>query len=205
MKIALFGATGRVGQYALKKALSEGHSVTALTLNKKNLSPSENLTIIEGDVRNRQDVEKTISGADAVLSTLGTNKTTALTEAIPLIAHAMKENDIERIVTIGTAGILESRVEPGKLRYQDKDSRRVETFDVEEHHKVFDMLSASTLEWTIICPTYLPDGDAKGNYRVEKDFIPDNAQQITVGDTADFALSELLACDFVGSRVGITY
>lgn len=205
MKIALFGATGRVGRHVLEKALSEGHIVRALTLNKEKLTPRENLTIIEGDVRNRKDVEKMILGVDAVLSSLGTNKTTALTEAIPLITHAMKEINIRRIVTIGTAGILESRVEPGKLRYQDKDSRRVETFDVEEHHKVLDMLNASGLDWTIVCPTYLPDGEAKGDYRVERNFIPEDAQQITVGDTAAFALSELLACDFLGSRVGITY
>lgn len=83
MKIALFGATGRVGHHMLEKALSEGHSVTALVQSPKKLATHEKLTAIQGDVRNQQDVDKTISGVDVVLSSLGTGETTILTEAIP--------------------------------------------------------------------------------------------------------------------------
>lgn len=119
--------------------------------------------------------------------------------------HSMNEANIVRIVTIGTAGILESRIEPGKLRYEEKNSFRQSTFAVEEHHKMYDLLRKSRLDWTIVCPTYLPDGDARGNYRIERDYLPVDGQQITVGDTAAFAYSELINSDYVGYRVGIAY
>lgn len=204
MKIALFGATGRVGGHILAKALGEGHSVTALVRSSEQLVVHDRLTVIQGDVRNEQDVDQTLTGVDAVISALGTG-TTTLTEAVPHMIRSMKEKGIPRIVTIGTAGILESRIEPGKLRYEDKDSHRSTTTAVEEHHKAYNLLSASGLDWTIVCPTYLPDGDAQGKYRVEQDYLPVDGKQITVGDTAAFAFDELLTGNYIGFRVGIAY
>lgn len=205
MKIALFGATGRVGQYVLKKALDEGHSVTALVRSPEKLAEHERLTLIQGDVRNRADVEKTLTGMEVVLSALGTDKTTTLTEAIQHMIYVMKEMKMKRIVTVGTAGILDSRIEPGKLRYEEKDTFRRSTFAVEEHRKMYELLNESGLDWTVVCPTYLPDGDAEGSYRVERDYLPEGGKRITVGDTADFLFDELVARDYVGSRVSIAY
>lgn len=204
MKIALFGATGRVGHRVLKIALDQGHSVTALVRSPEKLTEHNKLTVIEGDVRTEGDVINTISGMDVVLSALGTSKDT-LTESIPHIINAMNKTNIVRILTIGTAGILESRIESGKLRYQEKNTFRRSTYDVEEHHEAYNILKKSGLDWTIVCPTYLPDGDAEGSYRLERDYLPADGKQISVGDTAAFSLNELIASDYVGSRVGITY
>lgn len=205
MKIALFGATGRVGKEVLKKALAEGHEVTALVRSPEKMEVHDQLTILQGDVRDGTAVTTVISGADVVFSALGTDKTTTLTEAVPNIIQAMKVTGIRRVVTIGTAGILQSRNEPDKLRYEAGDSNRRLTFAAEEHHKFFELLQQSELDWTIVCPTYLPDGDAQGNYRIEKDFLPLEGKQITVGDTASFAYEELFSCNYLSSRVGISY
>ena len=89
------------------------------------------------------------------------------------IIEAMENEGIQRIITIGTAGILQSRTTPNLLRYQSSESKRKSTRAAEEHHKVYDLLKQSTLEWTIVCPTYLPDGERLGEYRVERDFLPD--------------------------------
>lgn len=107
MKIALFGATGRVGDHILEKALREGHKVTTLILPDENVVSHERLTVIRGDVRNKLDVTKTIAGADAVVSALRTNTTTTLTEAIPHIVHSMNDMNIKRIVTIGNWCVLQ--------------------------------------------------------------------------------------------------
>ena len=45
MKIALFGATGRVGGEVLKLALVEGHEVTVLVRSPEKLVPHDRLTI----------------------------------------------------------------------------------------------------------------------------------------------------------------
>ena len=91
---------------------------------------------------------------------------------MPHIIEAMENEGIQRIITIGTAGILQSRTTPNLLRYQSSESKRKLTRAAEEHHKVYNLLKQSTLEWTIVCPTYLPDGESLGDYRVERDFLP---------------------------------
>ena len=204
MKIAMFGATGRVGQRWLKRALAGGHEVKALVRTKK-LAPLPGIEILLGDVRNAEDVERTIEGAEAVFCALGTDRTTTLSQAMPLIISAMEKRGINRIITIGTAGILNSRLTPGVLRYQGGDSNRKLTFSAEEHEKAFRLLENSGLDWTVVCPTYLPDGEARGNYRTEKNFLPEGGREITVGDTAEFAYSELEQAAFLKSRVGLAY
>lgn len=204
MKLAIFGATGRVGSEILKRALADGHQVTALQRSPK-LDKHPGLETVFGDVRQGKDVKRTMAGADAVISALGTDKTTTLTDAMPFIIESMKAHGIKRIITIGTAGILNSRLEEGKLRYQGGDSNRKLTFAAEQHEQVYRMLEESGLEWTIVCPTYLPDGEAKGGYRVEKDYLPEGGKEITVGDTGEFAYHQLESSEFIGRRVGIAY
>jgi len=205
MKIALFGATGRVGGDVLKRALAEGHEVVALVRSPGKLASTDQLTIIHGDVCNAEAVLRAVTGVNAVFSALGTDKTTTLTKAVPHMIKAMKENGVSRIVTIGTAGILQSRNNPEKLRYEAGDSNRRLTFAAEEHHKVYDILRQSGLAWTIVCPTYLPAGAEVGNYRTERDLLPVDGEKISVGDTAAFAYNELLEDKNSGFRVGISY
>ncbi|MCM3612216.1 SDR family oxidoreductase [Planococcus sp. MERTA32b] len=204
MKLAIFGATGRVGSEILKRALEDGHQVTALQRSPK-LDKHPNLETVFGNVREGKDIERTVAGADAVFSALGTDKTTTITDALPFIIESMERHGIQRIITIGTAGILNSRLEEGKLRYQGGDSNRKLTFAAEEHEKAYRLLEKSGLEWTIVCPTYLPDGEAKGGYRVEKDFLPEDGKEISTGDTGEFAYQQLGDSTFVRSRVGIAY
>ncbi|QBP39663.1 NAD(P)-dependent oxidoreductase [Paenisporosarcina antarctica] len=205
MNITIFGATGRVGQEFLRRALEDGLRVTALVRTPSKLTLHENLTILRGDIREYASVNQAIEGADAVFSAIGTDKTTTLTEAIPLIIEAMKKENIKRIVTIGTAGILQSRSNPEEYRFQSTESKRRLTFAAEEHAKVYEQLAATNLEWTIVCPTYLPDGEATGQLRIERNFLPLDGVKISVGDTAFFAYKELLDPEFINSRVGLAY
>ena len=82
----------------------------------------------------------------------------------------MKHYGVHRILTIGTAGILQSRTEPEKYRFQSNESKRKTTRAAEDHLKGYLHLKESDLNWTVICPTYLPDGEVTGTYRVEKIF-----------------------------------
>lgn len=204
MKLAIFGATGRVGGEILKRALAEGHYVKALVRSEK-LEAHPNLEVILGDVRNAIDVEKTIAGVDAVFSAIGTDRSTTLSDAAPLIVKAMEDHQVKRVITIGTAGILDSRLSPGLLRYEGGDSKRKMTFAAEEHETVYRLFEKTDLHWTIVCPTYLPDGEARGNYRAEKDLLPEEGKEITVGDTAEFAYRQLESQEFIQSRVGLAY
>lgn len=206
MNILILGATGRTGSHILKSALDDGHHVTVLVRDADKVQmESSNLTVMEGNALIKSDIENAAAGMDIVISALGTDGTTTLSEAMPFIIKTMEEEGIKRIITIGTAGILDSRTEPGKLRYQSNESKRRTTRAAKEHHKVYELLEKSALDWTIVCPTYLPDGEYTGEYRVEKDFLPEDGKMISVPDTAEFAYRQIEDDRFIKSRVGIAY
>ena len=205
MRILILGATGRVGSLIVNHALRDGHEVTVLVRDPGKVQACEGLTVHEGNACNAADVRRAVEGQDAIISALNTDKTTTLSDSMPLIIEAMREFDVRRIVTVGTAGILQSRTEPELLRYQSNESRRRLTRAAEEHHRVYTLLQASTLDWTIVCPTYLPDGEAVGEYRAERDLLPEGGEKITVGDTAAFAYAQIEDRQYIRARVGIAY
>jgi putative NADH-flavin reductase len=219
MHILILGATGRVGSKVLGLSLADGHSVTALVRSRQKAeeqmaeqaersgsnAQAQRLTLIQGDTRVEQDLRAAVRGVDAVISCLSTDGGTVLSETTPLLIKAMKEEAVRRIITVGTAGILQSREYPGMLRYESPETRRSSTRAAEEHRKAWELLAASGLEWTVICPTYLPEGERLGRYRVEKDFLPDGGMSISVADTADFTFSQLLRDEFIDCRVAIAY
>ncbi len=206
MNILILGATGRVGSQLVTYALHDRHNVTVLVRTPEKVEiNNENLTIIQGNVLNNEDIVRAMHGIDLVISALNTDGTTTLSESMPLIIEAMEDEGIKRIITIGTAGILQSRATPNSLRYQSSESKRKSTRAAKEHHKVYDMLKQSTLEWTIVCPTYLPEGERISKYRVERNFLPEDGVEISVSDTAEFTFKQIKTSDYIKSRVGIAY
>ncbi|MFS0777727.1 NAD(P)H-binding protein [Neobacillus sp. 3P2-tot-E-2] len=206
MNILVLGATGRVGSQIVTYSLHDRHHVTVLVRTPEKIQiHNENLTIIQGNVLNKNDIALAMRGIDVVISALNTDGTNTLSESMPLIIEAMVNEGIIRIITIGTAGILQSRTTSNTLRYQSSESKRKSTRAAEEHHKVYDILKQSNLDWTIVCPTYLPDGEKVGKYRIERNFLPEGGAKISVPDTAEFTFKQINASDYIKSRVGIAY
>ncbi|MDM5332165.1 SDR family oxidoreductase [Ureibacillus composti] len=206
MNILIIGGTGRVGSHIVSFALQDKHQVTTLVRTPEKLQIKDgNLTILQGNVLNKEEIARAMRGIDVVISALNTDGGNTLSESMPLMIEAMENEGIKRIITVGTAGILQSRVSPDVLRYQSSESKRKITRAAEEHHKVYDLLQQSNLDWTIVCPTYLPDGEREGNYRIERNFLPENGVKISVPDTAEFTFSQITNNDFIRTRVGIAY
>ncbi|MEK3878795.1 SDR family oxidoreductase [Paenibacillus sp. FSL H8-0122] len=206
MNILILGATGRVGSHIVTYALQDGHHVTVLVRKPEKVQPIHaNLTIIEGNVLNQEDVARAVQGNDVVISALNTDGTTTLTDSTPFIIEAMYQEGIERIITVGTAGILQSELSPELLRYQSSESKRRSTRAAEEHEQAYRLLERSNLKWTIVCPTALQNGERLGTYRVRQDILPQGGTEISVADTAEFTYSQIDASDFIRARVGIAY
>ncbi|WP_226658670.1 NAD(P)-dependent oxidoreductase [Pseudalkalibacillus hwajinpoensis] len=205
MNVLILGATGRVGSKVLTHALADHHNVTVLVRSQERLKTKEGVKIVEGNVLKETDLMKASEGIDVIVSALGTDKTTTLSDSTPLLIKTMKKNGIKRILTVGTAGILNSRMEPSVYRFQSSESKRKTTRAAEEHLAVYEMLNQSGLDWTIICPTYLPEGEAQGQYRIEEDYLPENGREISTGDTANFVYQELIEKNHLAKRVGIAY
>jgi putative NADH-flavin reductase len=206
MHILLLGATGRVGSQILDQALADGHSVSALVRNPEKIkAQADGFMLLQGDARILADLRLAIKDAGAVISCLGTDGGTVLTDSLPLLITVMQEKGIRRIITVGTAGILQSREYPDLLRYESPETKRSSTRAAEEHRKAWELLAASNLDWTVVCPTYLPDGERIGHYRFERDYLPDGGNSISVRDTAEFTYAQLQSDEFIDCRVGIAY
>ncbi|QDL76164.1 NAD(P)H-binding protein [Bacillus licheniformis] len=206
LKIALFGGTGRVGQAFLNFVEEDGHhSVNALVRRTEGASIPDLCQAHIGNARNRHDVESLIKDCDIVVSCLNTDGDDTLTVSIEHIINAMNVHRIKRLITIGTAGILNARQNPALYRFETNESKRRSTRAAQEHARVYERLRESDLDWTIVCPTYLPDGPALKTYRFEQDVLPPGGREISTGDTAHFLFTQLESDQFVKARVGLAY
>ncbi|MBM7647633.1 putative NADH-flavin reductase [Bacillus ectoiniformans] len=206
MNICLFGATGRVGSSILQRLLKADHQVTCLVRSPQKMAYSHpNLTLIQGDATSDYYVMEAMDSAEAVMVALGSDGTNTISQSMPLILKSMRKKQIKRLITISTAGILQSRIEPAKYRFQTSESKRKSTKAAEDHLKAYLMIRQSEMVWTIICPTYLPLGEERGHYRLEKEHLPLNGKEITTEDTAAFACEQLVDEEYIQTRVGICY
>lgn len=113
MNLLLLGATGRVGSGVLQKALNDGHQVHALARHPEKLGAvHENLKIHAGDATVEADLRRAMEDCEAVISALGTDGGSVLSDSMPLVIREMTNRGMKRLIAIGTAGILESRTEP---------------------------------------------------------------------------------------------
>ncbi|MGG2028145.1 NAD(P)H-binding protein [Gottfriedia sp. S16(2024)] len=204
MKILLLGATGRVGSFLVDLLLEAKCEVIALVRDEQKITINhEALTVLKGNTLNENDLNLALENVDGVISALNTGSENILSRTMGLLIPLLEMKKIGRIVTIGTAGILQSRVDPTILRYLSSESKRKSTTAATDHEKAFNLLNHSQINWTIVCPTYLPDGPITKDIRAEKNYLPIDGQRITTGDTAFFAFKEFFECNFSNSRVGI--
>lgn len=209
MKFLLLGATGRVGHEILKLALADDHDVTAFVRDENKLTEkNQNLSIFVGNALNKEDIFKVMPNHKVVISAMGTDGKETLSESMPYIIDAMENNHIKRIITVGTAGILQSAVSPELYRYQSTETKRRSPRAIrtaEDHRFAYEQLAKSGLDWTVVCPTYLPDGEKVGTYRYQKDFLPTDGSSISVADTAQFTYDQISSKEYMRCRVGLAY
>ena len=73
MRLAIFGATGKLGEQLARQALAAGHELCVLVRSPKRLAADlrDQVTVIEGDALCDADVGRVLEGADHVLFALG--------------------------------------------------------------------------------------------------------------------------------------
>jgi len=209
-RIALFGATGQTGSLFLKKAIEEGYSVSALVRNPKKLPFNhENLKVIQGDVLNQTEVDKTIKGSDLVVSLFGHVKGSPewlQTDGTKNIVKAMKSEGIEKIISLSGGGLpFPEKDEP---KFADKAIRFIMKIavpkilnDAIEHHKV---LEESGLKWVIVRAPRLTNDEPKGKYRVG--WVGVNAStKIARADLADFILAQVKDDQYIHQMPFVSY
>jgi uncharacterized protein YbjT (DUF2867 family) len=109
--LLVLGATGATGQLVVSQALAAGHHVTALVRSPDKLTTSHpNLTVITGQATEPSDVMGAMAGADAVISTLGANKGTVMTDTTRALLAATDGTDTPRIVMMSSFAIVRDQL-----------------------------------------------------------------------------------------------
>lgn len=207
MKIAVFGATGRVGGRFVEYALAEGHQVRALVRDPAKLAARDGLEIVQGDVLNPADVEKTLSGCEVVVSGLGgagvDDPGDAQSQGMRNIVAAMRAQGVRRVLGVAGGGILDSP--NGGLRHDQPSFPAVFKKVSAKHKEAWHAMRDGDVDYTMIATGDIVPGERTGVYRTQEDFLPDGARKISVEDVADFLLKALTQNLHVRKRVGAGY
>ena len=112
MKIAVFGATGKVGSHFVKQSLEKGYSLQVLVRDESKFGYKDNtnVSIAAGNSTNLQDIEKVINDVDYVVSLLGNVKVNQKYTHIMKESHsnileiAAKKTQIPKCIFISSIG-----------------------------------------------------------------------------------------------------
>jgi len=207
MKLIVFGATGSVGLQIVKQALQRGHSVTAFTRTPEKLSSLHHsgLKIFKGDIFDSIAVEKATRQQDSVLCAIGDgNKGTVRAEGTRNIISAMKNAGVTRLICQTTLGLGESR---GNLNFLWKYimfgfllKKAFHDHELQEKHLV-----NSGLDYTIVRPAALTDGNVTRNYNIGFDGNYKSLNlKIARADVADFMLQQMESNEYLRKAVSIS-
>jgi putative NADH-flavin reductase len=195
MKIAVFGAGGRIASRIVGEALNRGHDVTAVVRHPENYTViHDHLKVAKGDLFNAQDVETGAFNQDAVVSaysnTNGAPASTIAEVAIPLIM-GLKQAHVKRLIVVGGAGSLE--VTPG-MQLVDTPNFPVEYKSVASAHR--DALKLykndQELEWTYISPSAeIEPGERTGKFRTGTNQLLTGEDGRSFISMEDFAIAVL--------------
>ncbi len=228
MKIIIFGSTGGTGSQLISQALEQDYEVTAFARNPKKIKQShkkikiqghevtaigdnsEKLNIIEGDVLDVSSVEQAIQGHDAVLCSLGMSnimdKSKLRANGTLNIIQAMQKAGVKRLICQSALGTGDSKnLLPFHYRFFIAPlfmHRLYEDHLAQETH-----IKKSQLEWVIVRPAVLTDGESTGSYQTGVTEDDDKAiiAKISRADTADFMLKQLTNESFLYKTPYISY
>lgn len=154
MQLTVFGASGKVGSLVVKIALRRGYKVVAFIHSNNPFDEVGNFSIIQGEISDKQAVNKAIEGSNAVISALGswgTKEKNILTAGMKTIIPAMESAKISRLITLTGSGAMWSM---DNSSFFDKSAHKLLGIvapkilkDGEEHLRI---LEASDLDWTCV-------------------------------------------------------
>lgn len=155
MRVAVLGASGKVGRLLTELLLERGHSVTALVHSNKNTLPThEKLNVISGDVHSPNDITALIKDSDVVVSCLGSwgTKTKDIVSSATInLLPAMEKAGIKRVVSVtGSAAVLPDEKLTLMQSMAHTSLGLVAKPILKDAEKHLSLLAGSNLNWTSV-------------------------------------------------------
>jgi putative NADH-flavin reductase len=194
MKILILGSTGGTGQQLVLQSLEHNYEVTALARDPSKLNTRHPmLTVIKGNVLDKNLLAQIIAGKDAVISALGVgrslNSGNLMANAVSLLIPAMLEKKVSRLILLSAFGVGDTFTQasfiqklvfrlPLRNMYTDKA-------------KADEQIRNSKLDWTLVYPVLLTNKPRTGKYKVGEKLSMNGMPKISRADVADFMVRQL--------------
>lgn len=186
MKIAIIGATGRVGTRLTDEAVRRGHQVTAIARQASRLPARAGVSSKDVDATDTAALSAALAGHDVIISTARFAQLNA-----QQVTTAVRQAGVPRLLVVGGAGSL--YVAPGV--------QLVDTPNFPDAYKAEalagrDFLNAlrheQQIDWTFLSPAALFEpGERTGQFRIgEENLLSDAAGKSWIS-MEDFAIAML--------------
>lgn len=177
MQITVFGASGKVGRLVVAEALKHGYDVVAFVHTSNPFEEEAHLTVVQGDISSRADVDKALQGSQAAINCLGSwgrSGRDVLTRAMDTIIPAMSEQKIQRMVSLTGHGADAPDVVSSwphklmmKVLFPFPAGKVFRDGEVHMH-----LLAASTLDWTVLRSPIMKNSGASAYHLAETPGFP---------------------------------
>ncbi len=202
MNICIIGASAGIGLATVKRALTLGHHVTALSRREITLEDNQNLNVIQGSALDERVLKEAIKDSEAILVTLGMGMsaevTTLFSDFAELLLKINEKEPLQVPVIIVTGfGSGESR---RYLKTMVKPLFRLILNKLyEDKAKMEQMIAKSTLQWEVVRPGLLNDKPLSELYRVETELYNGmKIGSISRNDVADYLVKEAVSQQNLG-------
>ena len=158
LNVLLLGATGTAGSALAEKLMADTDChVTLFARHMDGVKAEQgNVTVISGDAAKASDLKGAMEGQDVVYSAISGEQLPAIAENL---VNVMSECGVKRLIFMGAVGIYNELPIGNRAEYNvDNEPPQV------PNRKAVDVVEASSLNYTILRPGFLQDGD-------EDDFV----------------------------------
>ena len=151
--VLLLGATGTAGSALTKKLLSDTDCyLTLFARHARDMyADNDRIAVVNGDAENLEALKAIMPGHDVVYCAISGN---ALPKVAENIVAAMTEVGVKRLIFMGAVGIYNEI--PDEIDGDDNlDNEPAQI----PNRKAVDVVEASSLNYTVLRPGYLGEGD----------------------------------------------
>ncbi|NLE00562.1 MAG: NAD(P)H-binding protein [Fibrobacter sp.] len=198
IKVAVIGGTGKAGRYLVKRLVSQGFRIKALTRNPGKLEETDLVEKVNGDVTDYESVYNLVNGCEVVISTLGQTKgeDPVFSIAAQNIVRAMETLQIKRYIIL-TGLTLETPFDDKGFQTKMKSLVMKLLFRkiIADKQNEYKILQHSKLDWTIVRVPFVEMTDSQGD--VEVSLSDCKGSGMSSADLADFLIGQIKSESYI--------
>ena len=183
-KVALIGASGKIGSKIAAELLQRGHQVTGIARNPEKISPQPGVNTVKGDFTDPQTMAQALKGHDAVISAAS-----FIPDQAEKLIASIRGSGVKRFLMVGGAASLE--VEPGKKVIDTIQLPDAWKGPVMEGIRTLKLLrEVNDVDWTFFSPAIqIGPGERTGKFRLGKEQVVKDAADVSKISYDDYAIA----------------